>query len=176
MTWTPPAVDRTPPPWTGDEWTALTGWLDHQRSTLLAKCAGLDAQQLRMRSAPPSTLSLLGLVRHMADVERIWFRRRVGGEDVGDLYWTAADPDADFNDVDSADPAAAFAALAAEVDAARAVLPGRSLDEVFTSRRRDGTETRFDLRGVLVHMIEEYARHNGHADLLRERIDGVTDA
>src|SRR5690348_5396527 len=103
MTWTAPAVDRVRPPWSGDEWTALVGWLEHHRSTLLAKCEGLTAEQLRMRSAPPSTLSLLGLVRHMADVERIWFRRRVAGEQIGDLYWTDADPDADFKDVDGAD-------------------------------------------------------------------------
>jgi hypothetical protein len=106
MTWTAPVVDRIPPPWTGDEWTALVGWLEHHRSTLLAKCEGLTAEQLRLRSVPPSTLSLLGLVRHMADVERTWFRRRVAGEELGFLYWTDADPDADFNDVDSADPRA----------------------------------------------------------------------
>ena len=175
MTWTAPVVDRVRPPWQGDESTALVGWLEHHRSTLLAKCEGLTAEQLRMRSAPPSTLSLLGLVRHMADVERVWFRRRVAGEQLEDLYQTAQDPDADFNGVDSADPAAAFETFAAEVDAARAVLQGRSFDEVFTGRRSDGTEISFDLRAVLVHMIEEYARHNGHADLLRERIDGVVD-
>ena len=158
MTWTAPAVDRIPPPWTGDESTALVGWLEHHRNTLLAKCAGLTTEQLRMRSAPPSTLSLLGLVRHMADVERVWFRRRVAGEAVDDLYLTAEDPDADFNDVDTADPAAAFATFMAEVEAARAVLPGRSLDEVYTGKRRDGSEVKFDLRAVL-----------------RERIDGAVE-
>src|SRR4051794_22673832 len=108
MTWTAPTVERIPPPWIGDEWTALVGWLDHHRSTLLAKCEGLTAEQLRMRSAEPSTLSLLGLVRHMSEVERVWFRRRVGGEQVGELYLRPDDMDADFNDVDTADPAAAL--------------------------------------------------------------------
>src|SRR3954454_16741041 len=161
MTWTAPTADRVDPPWTGDEWTALVGWLEHHRSTLLAKCEGLTGEQLRMRSAPPSSLSLLGLVRHMSEVERIWFRRRIAGEQVGDLYLRPDDMDADFNDVEAADPAAAFEGLAVEVEAARAAVAGRSLDEVFSARRRDGSEISFDLRAVLVHMIEEYARHNG---------------
>src|SRR3954447_1697859 len=175
MTWTAPPVDRVPPLWTGDESTALVGWLEHHRSTLLVKCAGLTAEQLRLRSAPPSTLSLLGLVRHLAEVERVWFRIRVAGEPIGDLYWNPADPDTDFNAVDAADPAEAFEAFEQEVTAARAAIVGRSLDEVFDAHRRDGSPITFDLRAVLVHMVEEYARHNGHADLLRERIDGVID-
>jgi uncharacterized damage-inducible protein DinB len=175
MTWTAPVADRVEPPWVGDELTALVGWLEFHRSTLLAKCEGLTAEQLRMRSAPPSTLSLLGLVRHLAEVERVWFRIRVAREPIGDLYWNAADPDTDFNAIDDADPAEAFVAFEEEVMAARAAIVGRSLDEVFDGARRDGSPLTFDLRAVLVHMVEEYARHNGHADLLRQRIDGVVE-
>jgi hypothetical protein len=126
---------------------------------------------LRLRAVEPSTLSLLGLVRHMAEVERWWFRRRVAGEPIGDLYCTEASPDGDFDDIDSADPEADFAAFHAEVDAARKAVAGRSLDETFVHARR---QAEMSVRWVYVHMIEEYARHNGHADLLRERIDGVT--
>ena len=110
MTWTAPQITRQSAPYVADERRMLEAWLDFQRQTLLSKCSGPTAGQLRQRAAPPSTLSLLGLVRHMTDVERGWFRRRIAGEEVGYLY----------------------------------------------------------------HMIEEYARHSGHADLLRERIDGTT--
>jgi hypothetical protein len=135
----------------------------------LLKCAGLTAEQLKLRSVEPSTLSLLGLVRHMAEVERWWFRRRFAGADIGDLYDT--NRDGDFDDVDAADAQADFATFVAEVEAARKAAEGRPLDDTFRHPRR-GTE--MDLRWVYIHMIEEYARHNGHADLIRERIDGVT--
>ncbi len=149
----------------------LEAWLDFHRQTLLAKCSGLTDEQLRRRAVPPSPLSLLGLVRHMADVERSWFRHRIGGEDVGYLYSSKDDPDGDFDNVDEADPEADLAAFAEEVDRARAAVAGRGLDETFFHRRH-----RIDMsvRWVYVHMVEEYARHNGHADLLRECIDGVT--
>jgi Protein of unknown function (DUF664) len=103
MTWTAPDAQRTDPPWVATERAALHGWLDYHRATLLTKCAGLDGEQLARRAAEPSSLSLLGLVRHTTDGRR-----------------------------------------------------------------------GLDLRWIYLHMIEEYARHNGHADLLRERIDGVT--
>jgi len=174
MTWVAPEVYRAYPPRVDDERSALESWLDYQRQTLLWKCAGLTVEQLRTRSVPPATMSLLGLVRHMADVERVWFRRRVAGEDVGSIYWTEPSPDADFDEVDRADPAADFATYAAEVEAARAVQGSRSLSDTFVSRWRDRRELTLDLRWLVLHMIEEYARHNGHADLLRERIDGRT--
>ena len=173
MIWTAPEVDRTDPPPVADERAALEGWLDYHRQTLLRKCAGLTADQLRARAVPPSSLSLLGLVRHMAEVERSWFRRRVAAQDAPRIYSDDTRPDADFDDVDAADPPADLATYSAEVEAARAAVAGRSLDDTLVGRRK-GSELTLDLRWVYLHMIEEYARHNGHADLLRERIDGRT--
>jgi uncharacterized damage-inducible protein DinB len=157
-------------PTAGGERALLEAWLDYHRETLLLKCAGLTESQLRLRAVPPSTMSLLGLVRHLVDVERSWFRRRLCGEDVGYQYFTADRPDDDFDEVDDADAAVDFARFAAEVELARAAAASRALDDTFT--HENGTE--LTLRWVYLHMIEEYARHNGHADLLRERIDGAT--
>src|SRR5262247_4667764 len=106
--------------------TMLEAWLDFHRQTLLMKCTGLSAEQLKRRSAPPSTLTLHGLVRHMAEVERDWFRICFAGQDIGTLYSTEAWPTADFDDLESADPATDFATFAAEVRLARAVTVGRS--------------------------------------------------
>jgi uncharacterized damage-inducible protein DinB len=170
MTWTAPDVDRVEPHNPAPERAALQGWLDYHRATLRWKCAGLTGEQLVVRPVASSTLSLLGLVRHMAEVERAWFRRRLGGQDVGLLYCSDEFPDGDF---DLADPAAAeadFAAFAAECAAADDSARDRSLDDTFVSR----SGQTLDLRWVYLHMIEEYARHNGHADLIRELIDGVT--
>jgi uncharacterized damage-inducible protein DinB len=125
---------------------------------------------MRRRAAAPSTLSLLGLVRHMAEVERGWFRRTLAREDIPPVHPSDTDPDADFNDVDAADVDEAFATWRAECDLARAIVDARGLDE--TGRQKSGEPV--SLRWILVHMIEEYSRHNGHADLLRERIDGET--
>ncbi|MFI7702420.1 DinB family protein [Nonomuraea sp. NPDC049480] len=160
---------RTPPPLTGDELTVLNNWLEWHRATLAVKCAGLSDEQLRARSAPPSTLSLLGLVRHMAHVERMWFRRVLNGEAVPRLWDKDRDNDADFNDVDKASAEEAFATWQDEIERARAISAAKPLDAVGDRNGQDCTH-----RWILVHMIEEYARHNGHADLLRERIDGVT--
>jgi len=163
--------DRTEPPYVGDERATLAGFLDFQRDTLEWKCSGLTAEQLRERSAPPSSLTLLGLIRHLAEVERGWFRRGVAGEDVGPLYYTEEELDQDFDDVDDAtaeDVEGALAAWRYEVQRAREIVASAALDQAFTSRRGNT----ISLRWVLVHMIEEYARHNGHADLLREGIDG----
>jgi RimJ/RimL family protein N-acetyltransferase/uncharacterized damage-inducible protein DinB len=169
-TWTAPEIARADPPTVADERTALEGWLDYHRRTLLFKCAGLTAEQLTQRSVEPSSMSLLGLVRHMADVERAWFRRRFAKEQIDGLYWSEENLDGDFDDVDSADAEADFATFHSEVDAARAAAAGHSLDETFHHPR---LEIDMDLRWIYLHMIEEYARHNGHADLLRERIDGT---
>jgi len=157
-------------PRTADERATLVAFLEWQRSTLKRKCAGLTAEQLRRRSAAPSTLSLLGLIRHMTDVERGWFRRTLGREDVGDPYATDADPDADFNDIDDADIDETFAAWRSECERASQVIARYQLAD--EGRQRTGRAV--SLRWILVHMIEEYSRHNGHADLLRERIDGAT--
>ncbi|MEV5571771.1 DinB family protein [Spirillospora sp. NPDC052269] len=170
MTWTAPAVDRGNFPPARDERATLEAYLDFHRATLLLKCAGLTGEQLASKPLPSTNLTLLGLVRHLAENERWWFRRRFDGQDeVGDLYCSPDHPDGDF---DLADPDGAeedFAAHAREVELARQTARGRSLDEEFPGR--GGTLT---LRWVYLHMIEEYTRHNGHADLLREAIDGLT--
>jgi uncharacterized damage-inducible protein DinB len=171
MTLTAPEITRDKEPFVADERTMLEGWLDYHRQTLLHKCAGLTAEQLVTRSVEPSSLSLLGLVRHMAEVERWWFRRNSAGQEIGDLYCTEASPDGDFDDVDPADAPVDMTTFSTECDLARAAVADLALDHTFTHPRR-GTE--MSLRWVYVHMIEEYARHNGHADLIRERIDGVT--
>ncbi|MER7441059.1 DinB family protein [Micromonospora avicenniae] len=171
MTWTAPAVVRTPEITVGDERAMLESWLDYHRQTLLLKCAGLTAEQLRTASVEPSGLTLLGLVRHLAEVEAWWFRENFAGETVDYPYFTPDNPDAD-HDVRRADAEADLATFHREVELARAAVAGRTLDETFTEvgpKRRT-----FNLRWVYLHMIEEYARHNGHADLIRERIDGVT--
>jgi uncharacterized damage-inducible protein DinB len=163
----PDEITRVETPRYGDERSQVDAWLDFHRDTLLIKCAGLTAQQLKLRAAEPSQLTLLGLVRHMADAERYWFRRQFAAAPLTAIYW---DDRSDFMAIDEADPDADFATYAAEVQAARMTTAGRSLDEKFTSTRG----TTMDLRWVYLHMIEEYARHNGHADILRERIDGTT--
>jgi uncharacterized damage-inducible protein DinB len=166
-----PAADpREGGPRLGDERATLTEFLRAQRLTLELKCGGLDAEQLARRAVEPSTMSLLGLIRHMAEVERGWFRRRFAGQDVPKRYQTAADPDGDFNGA-AADPAVAGEAWAAwrdEMAFADEFIGGHEMDFVGT----DGAGHPISLRELLVHMVEEYARHNGHADLLRERIDG----
>jgi uncharacterized damage-inducible protein DinB len=154
----------------GDERATLTEFLRGQRLTLQLKCDGLDPGQLARRAVEPSTMSLLGLLRHMAEVERGWFRRRFAGLDVPKRYQTGADPDADFNGA-VADPAVVEEAWAAwREEVAFSELFTRDHDLDFIGRDSGGEPV--SLRALLVHMIEEYARHNGHADLLRERIDG----
>ncbi|MET9245917.1 DinB family protein [Nonomuraea sp. NPDC003709] len=160
---------RIPPALTGDERTTLNNWLEWHRGTLAVKCAGLSDDQLRLRSVSPSTMSLLGLVRHLANVERSWFRRVLNGEDLPKLWDKDRDNDADFKEVDAASVKEAFATWEEEVERARAISDARPLDAVGDHRGQECTH-----RWILIHMIEEYARHNGHADLLRERIDGVT--
>jgi uncharacterized damage-inducible protein DinB len=171
MDWIAPQVTRRDWPPIGDERTLLEGLLDHHRQTLPLKCSGLTAEQLKLRSVEPSGLTLLGLVRHMAEVERSWFRRRFAGEDIDFIYVEPEiDPDGEF-DVDTADAAADFETFTREIELAKTTAAGRSLDETFHHERL-GVE--MNLRWVYLHMIEEYARHNGHADLLREAIDGAT--
>jgi uncharacterized damage-inducible protein DinB len=171
--WTAPVVDRPEGPNIAPERVAMETLLDHHRSTLLWKCGGLTGAHLAARAVPSSTMSLLGLVRHLADVERVWFRHRVAGEVSTPLYWSDASPDGDFDDLDPAGAEADFATYAAEVEAARAVLAARDYDDTFVARQSDGSEETIDIRTLVLHMIEEYARHNGHADLLREAIDGA---
>ena len=170
------ATQRAEPALQAGEREMLTGWLDYHRATLAWKCEGLTDDQLRERSVPPSGLSLLGLVRHMTENERGWFRVRMLGEDLPAVYSTAEDPDADFNDVDTTDVAEAMRTFERECAAARAAVAAvPDLDAPSKVPDRHTGEP-FSLRWILTHMIEEYARHNGHADLIRERIDGVTGA
>jgi Protein of unknown function (DUF664) len=172
MTWTAPEVTtRTDPPEVAGERAALEGWLDFHRQTLLMKCRGLTGEQLVQRSVAPSTLTLLGLVRHMAEVERWWFRRQFDGQvEAVDMYITEEMPDGEFDLTEAAGAEADLATFRQECELSRQTAAGRSLDETFTST----WGKKFDLRWVYLHMIEEYARHNGHADILREQIDGVT--
>jgi len=164
-------IERIAPPLTGGEREILRAYLDWHRATLALKCEGLTDEQLRTRSLPPSSLSLLGLVRHMAEVERSWFRRVMAGEDVA-LVWS---PDGDFlaaHDATGTSRAEAFGAWEAEIGHARRIeQEAASLDATGADRP---TGEVYSLRLVLLHMLQEYARHNGHADLLREAIDGAT--
>jgi len=146
----------------------LEGYLDWQRTNLLNICAGLTGVQLATRALPPSRLSLLGIVRHMAKVESIWFRQRVGREDVDALHGGPGHPD-DFEAIDAATAEAEVLALQQEWRFASTAAAAVDLTDTFALRG----ET-WSVRMVYLHMIGEYARHNGHADLLREHLDGVT--
>jgi uncharacterized damage-inducible protein DinB len=162
---------RDQDPGFGDERATLMEYLRYQRQTLELKCSGLDAAALAQRSVPPSTMSLLGLVRHLAQVEQAWFRRRMAGLDVPRLYSTDAEPDADFDGA-VADPAVVAAAWEAWRE--EAAFTDRFVDQAADLDVRGDVPGRgpVPLREVLVHLVEEYARHLGHADLLRERVDG----
>jgi hypothetical protein len=173
MTWTAPKPpELADGPLVGDDRPILEACLAWQRHTVLTLCAGLTGEQLAMRAIPPSNLSLLGLVRHLAKVERIWFRQRAAGEAVDPMYGKPDDPsvkDADFNELDPAHADLDFARYTDECRLADAAVATIGFDDTFTANG----ET-FSLRVAYVHMITEYARHNGHADLLRELIDGTT--
>jgi uncharacterized damage-inducible protein DinB len=162
--------ERTEVPRTGGERELLRAYLDFHRETLAQKCAGLSDDDLRRRTTP-SSLSLLSLVRHMAEVERAWFRRVLDGQDIP-LVWS---PEGDFQvayDAADAAPEVAFAAWQAEIAIARDIEAAAPSLDVTGVDRRSGDE--YSLRRILNHLIQEYARHNGHADLIREGIDGVT--
>ena len=164
-------TERPDVPSVADERTMLRTFLDFHRATLAMKCDGLSDDELRQTAVPSSTLSLLGLVRHMAEVERAWFRRIMGGETELPLVWS---PDGDFQvayDARDATRAEAFAAWEAEVAHARRVEAAAASLDVTAWAPRWAEDV--SLRLVLLHMIHEYARHNGHADLIREGIDGT---
>jgi hypothetical protein len=161
----------------GDERTTLIQALRCQRLTLELKCAGLDAESLARRSVAPSTMSLLGLVRHLAEMERATFRVMMAGEDVPRLFCSADEPDGDFDGA-RPDPqvvAEAWAAWRAEVELATRFVAGAPHLDITGNdplNQHGSGGGPMSLREALVGMIEEYARHMGHADLLRERIDG----
>jgi uncharacterized damage-inducible protein DinB len=156
---------------TGERAT-LDDFLTGCRQTLELKCQGLDPEQMARRSAPPSNMSLLGLIRHMADVERYWFRQVLSNEDAPRRFRTTEDRDADFNGA-SADPAVvddAWEAWREEIAYAERCVEG--FGDLGTTVQLPNEDEQVAVREVLIHMVEEYARHCGHADLLRERIDG----
>ena len=160
---------RTEPGFLLGEREMLDGWLEFHRITLLIKCEGLSDAELKIRPVATSKLSLHGLVRHMAEVERGWFHRVLQSEPDTPTIWP--DPDAEDLEMfplDDADWKTDLAIWNRECDASRAAVAGRSLDD--TGEHRDGP---CSLRWIYNHMIEEYARHNGHADLIREMVDGA---
>ncbi|RMB84110.1 DinB family protein [Streptomyces shenzhenensis] len=165
--------DRREPAQNAAERTMLEGWLDYHRDTLALKCAGLTDAQLRTASVAPSELSLMGLVRHLAEVERSWFRKVLVGEDPGPIYYTEEDPDGEFHLTEADTWQEAYTTWQEEIEAARRHAAGFTLDDLSRGVSRLSQEP-FSLRWIYTHMIEEYARHNGHADLIRERIDGAT--
>ena len=160
---------RTEPPQDGlGEREMLEAWLEFHRTTLLLKCEGLDDHARKARPVATSLLSLHGLVRHMAEVERSWFRRVLQREPDAPYIWCdPASEDSELVPLDGADWDADLAAWQAECEASRKAAAARSLSD---TGLRSGEAC--SLRWIYVHMIEEYARHNGHADLLRELIDG----
>ncbi|MEU8078993.1 DinB family protein [Catellatospora citrea] len=166
-------TERPDVPLIAGEREMLRQFLDYHRSTLAWKCDGLTDEQLRERSMAPSTLTLLGLVRHMCEVERTWFRKVIAGEDIT-LVWS---PDNDYQvayDPTGATRAEVFTAWQAEVEHSRRIEAEAASLDVVAHNARWGQDV--SLRFVMLHLIHEYARHNGHADFLREGVDGVTGA
>ncbi len=153
----------------------LEAWLDFHRATLALKCSGLKDDQLRLAAVPPSPMTLLGLVQHMAEVERNWFQRVFANQNVPPVFGEnnvdgyALGPDRGLDEV--------MAVWQSEVARGRELIADASLDDSGRLSEQEAAhagEQAVSLRWIMVHMIEEYARHNGHADLIRERIDGVT--
>jgi uncharacterized damage-inducible protein DinB len=172
----PPPItdDRVGPPSFGTERETLRAFLDYQRRTLAMKCEGLTDEELRRASSPPSTLTLLGLVRHLAEVERAWFRRVFDDHDAP-MVWS--DKPADFQaayDASGSSRAEAFTAWEAEVEHSRRI--EAAADSLDVAGYQPRWEEEVSLRMVMVHVLLEYGRHNGHADFLREGVDGVVGA
>lgn len=165
--------DRPRIPRVAGEREALAAYLDHVRATVEMKCRGVTGEQARSRPVPPSTLSLHGLVRHLADVERWWFQQNFERRDVPFLFTTDDDPDLDFEPPEDADFQADLAAWRAECAVSREIVAAHDLDD--TARPLDWHEE-VDLRWLVLRIITEYARHCGHLDLVREGIDGRVGA
>ncbi|RDG32618.1 DinB family protein [Streptomyces corynorhini] len=166
--------ERIDPSTLAGEREMLESWLDYHRETLALKCAGLSDKQLKEASVPPSELTLIGLVRHMAEVERGWFRNTLAAERAAPLFFTDEDPDGDFHPGADDTWEQAHTAWRAEIAHARSLAAPHSLDDRGAGRRERASGDPFTLRWIYLHMIEEYARHNGHADLIRECVDGAT--
>jgi uncharacterized damage-inducible protein DinB len=165
--------NRVGPPNFGSERDMLRGFLDYHRATLAMKCDGLTDVKLRQQSMPPSTLSLLGLVRHMAEVERAWFRRVFEDNDAPMVWSDEIDFQAAY-DASASTRAEAFAAWEAEVETSRRIERAAESLDLAGHQPRWGEDV--SLRMVMVHVLLEYGRHNGHADFLREGVDGVVGA
>jgi uncharacterized damage-inducible protein DinB len=162
---------RVEPPTAAGERELLQGFLDFHRGTLLWKISGLTGEQLAQRSVEPSSMSLIGLVRHLTEVERYWYQNCLAQLPVEAEFWTDEHPDGDFDLADAARAEQDVRDYRAIVRTSDELIAQYDLDHTFTRPRREGD---YSVRYLLIHMIEEYARHNGHADFLRERIDGLT--
>ena len=165
--------NRMGPPNFGSERDMLRAFLDYHRATLAMKCEGLADEELRQRSMPPSTLSLLGLVRHMAEVERAWFRRVFEDNDAPMVWSDKTDFQAAY-DASASTRGEAFDAWEAEVEKSRSI--EREADSLDLAGYQPRWDEEVSLRMVMVHVLLEYGRHNGHADLLREALDGTVGA
>ncbi|MFD7664734.1 DinB family protein [Streptomyces sp. NPDC059788] len=170
-TWPGDGAARRSPPLVGDEREILTGYLEWHRATFELKCSGVPAERLSERTVPPSGMSLHGLIRHLAAVERWWFHIQFAGERPPMLHYSDDDPDQDFGDL-SGDPAEALAVWREQCEHSRRIVAAAPSMDATGIHAASGDPV--SLRRVLVHLIAEYARHNGHADLLRERTDGAT--
>ncbi len=171
-----PTTELPPDPPTGDERTTLETFLDYYRAVTIRKAEGIADEQARQALCPPSELTIVGIVRHLTDVERSWFRRDIAAEAAPPIYYGTSHPtgdvDGDFHAPPDVTVAAALEAYRGEIERCRAVMAGvDSLDML--ERNADVHAERRNVRWILVHMIEEYARHAGHLDLLREAADGV---
>ena len=165
--------DRPRIPRVAGEREALTAYLDYYRATVEMKCRGLTTEQARTRSMPPSTISVHGLVRHLAGVERWWFQQNFERRDVPFLFFAEDNPDLDFDQPPDADFEADRAVWRAQCEVSREIVAAHDLDD--TARPLDWYED-VDLRWLMLRMITEYAQHCGHLDLLREGVDGRTGA
>jgi hypothetical protein len=145
----------------------LEAWVDYYRATMLLKCAGLSGEQLVLRSCPPSPMSLIGLVRHMTEMERA-YAHRLADRGVPLLYCTDESEDGDFEDVSPEAAADDLRILAEHQASSREIMAPLSLDDTF------GRAEPYSVRWVYLYLIKEYARHLGHVDLLREGVDGAT--
>lgn len=166
-------TERPEPPLIAGEREMMRGFLNYHRATLAMKCDDLSDEDLRRQSSPPSTLSLLGLVQHMAEVERTWFRRVINGEDIP-FIWSDKGDFQEAYDASKGTRAEAFAIWEAEMGHSRRIEQEADSLDVTGYMAKWGEDV--SLRLVMHHMIHEYARHNGHADFLREAIDGTVGA
>lgn len=167
-----PVPRRAVIPRAADEFTMLKAYLEHYRETFELKCAGVPADRMAERSSPPSTMSLHGLTRHLAGVERWWFAINFAGLDLPMLHYSDDDPDEDFESLDG-DPFEALELWRAECERSREIVESASGLDAVGVRERNGS---YSLRWLMLRMIAEYAQHDGHADFLRESIDGAVGA